>query len=199
MTQLPDGQPGPPILPTPRLRLRPFTPDDWRDAAVFYTDPEVCRYLYMTADPDGAAVRARLARFADAYRKGGFTLWAAERLGDGRVIGAVVLNPAAEEGEKQVSAGYCFARDCWGSGYATEALGAALAYAFETMGVRRVTARRFAENAASARVLGKAGFRCESQEEPTAGEGRGRSLYQYALTRDEWTRREGEGLDASSG
>lgn len=45
-----------------------------------------------------------------------------------------------------------------GNGYMTEALAAAIGYAFDTLGVQMVASRVFRENAKSHRVLEKLGF-----------------------------------------
>lgn len=49
----------------------------------------------------------------------------------------------------------------WGRGYASEALAAVLAYLFGQAGFHRVQAKCAAENAASERVMQKAGMRRE--------------------------------------
>ena len=54
--------------------------------------------------------------------------------------------------------GYFLAREHWGRGYATEAVGLALRYAFEWLNLRKVCARVYEPNVASIRVLEKNGF-----------------------------------------
>ncbi len=54
--------------------------------------------------------------------------------------------------------GYLLFRDYWGKGYATEAVSLAVDYAFETLNLRKLFARVFAPNGASAAVLAKNGF-----------------------------------------
>ena len=51
------------------------------------------------------------------------------------------------------------ARDAWGRGYATEAARALVAAGFAQLGLRRIVATCDPANAASARVLEKAGLR----------------------------------------
>jgi [ribosomal protein S5]-alanine N-acetyltransferase len=53
---------------------------------------------------------------------------------------------------------YCFAEAAWGRGYATEAAGALLGWAFDTLDLNRVQAETDTRNLASARVLEKLGF-----------------------------------------
>ncbi|MFN3178545.1 MAG: GNAT family N-acetyltransferase, partial [Thermus sp.] len=50
-------------------------------------------------------------------------------------------------------------KDRWGQGYGTEAVRAALAYAFGPLGLKRVKLRTFAHNLRARRAFEKAGFR----------------------------------------
>lgn len=49
----------------------------------------------------------------------------------------------------------------WGNGYATEALGAVIAYLFEQTTINRIETFAWAENSASTHVMEKAGMRFE--------------------------------------
>jgi RimJ/RimL family protein N-acetyltransferase len=53
------------------------------------------------------------------------------------------------------------ARDCWGKGYATEALSAISRYAFQELGVRKIDGGLYVPNHANRRVCEKVGFRKE--------------------------------------
>jgi RimJ/RimL family protein N-acetyltransferase len=59
--------------------------------------------------------------------------------------------------------GYWLAEPFWGRGIATDALLALTRYAIETHDLTRIYALPFASNAASCRVLEKAGFRLEGR------------------------------------
>ena len=81
---------------------------------------------------------------------------------DGKLAG----NISAERGAKNIQRlsaelGYYVARPLWGRGIATAAVKAIAKYIFENTDIVRLTAEVFAENAASARVLEKCGFRRE--------------------------------------
>ena len=62
---------------------------------------------------------------------------------------------------RRAEAGYWLGEPYWGRGYATEALGALLAFAFTTLELNRVGARHFGSNPASGRVMEKCGMRRE--------------------------------------
>lgn len=69
--------------------------------------------------------------------------------------------------------GYWLTPAAWGRGYATEAGHAVIAMARHALGLRRLDATPFVDNAASARVLAKLGFRATGRVEPRASRARG--------------------------
>ena len=78
-------------------------------------------------------------------------------------IGSIgfVLHPDVERVSAEI--GYWLAEPFWGRGIATEALVAVTRYAIDTHGLTRVYAVPFASNAASCRVLEKAGYALEAR------------------------------------
>ena len=85
---------------------------------------------------------------------------------DGEAVGSVgfVLRHDVERVSAEI--GYWLAEPFWGRGIATEALAATTDYAIETHQLTRVYALPFAWNAASCRVLEKAGYRARSAAAP---------------------------------
>ena len=57
--------------------------------------------------------------------------------------------------------GYRYFPESWGNGYATEALSSVVEFAFSQLSLHKVESGCVRENAASARVLEKSGFRLE--------------------------------------
>src|SRR5439155_7141617 len=82
---------------------------------------------------------------------------------DGEPVGGIgfVLHPDVERVSAEI--GYWLAEPFWGRGIATEALVAVTAHAMQTHGLTRVFAVPFAWNAASCRVLEKAGYVLEGR------------------------------------
>jgi RimJ/RimL family protein N-acetyltransferase len=86
---------------------------------------------------------------------------------DGVVIGTVSLDLLDGMGQPgmpertEAHIGYIFDPAYAGRGYATEAVTAMVAHAFDELGVRRITAGCFADNVASVRILEKLGMRRE--------------------------------------
>ncbi len=75
---------------------------------------------------------------------------------EGQIIGACGYT---DNGDASAELGYWIGRAYWGHGFATEAARAMANHAFTKGGYRRLTCCHFADNPASARVIGKLGFR----------------------------------------
>jgi RimJ/RimL family protein N-acetyltransferase len=52
-------------------------------------------------------------------------------------------------------------RDCWGQGYATEAIKAVVEFAFDTLNLHKITAGAYSANEGSIKAFQKAGFEIE--------------------------------------
>ena len=68
----------------------------------------------------------------------------------------IARQPEAIAGRRQI--GWAFAEAFWGQGYAAEAAGAALDYAFDTLGEDAVWAQTSTSNAASTKLMERLGF-----------------------------------------
>ena len=88
---------------------------------------------------------------------------------------------------RSASLGYCLDEPAWGHGYATEAAGALLQWAFDTLDLNRVQAETDTRNGASARVLEKLGFVREGTlREDCVVNGDVSDSWVYGLLRREW-------------
>lgn len=143
---------------TPRLSLcRPSPADAEAIFRRYASDPEVTLYVGFPRHRQIADSRAFI-EFSDA-------LWArwpcgpyvAFRRDTGALAGGTGL---MFETAARASTGYVLARDCWGLGLATEALGAMVDVAARC-GVQRLYAVCHDQHRASARVLEKGGFTLE--------------------------------------
>lgn len=144
-------------LTTARLRLRPWKAEDAEELYVLASDPEVGPLAGWAPHPNADYSRQIIANFFMSE-----TMWAIEELSTGRLVGSIgtlpntVSNLPIDDDEEE--AGYWVARDKWGQGYCTEALGAVVAQRFGSGGCRALWATVFPDNAASRRVLEKCGF-----------------------------------------
>jgi RimJ/RimL family protein N-acetyltransferase len=150
-------------IETERLLLRPFDAGDEAAFAAMHGREDVTRYLYFGARSADEA-REVLARKAAGTRldeEGDALELAAVLRDDGTLVGDLSLFYRSKL-HRQAEVGYLFHPDFHGRGLATEATEAMLRIAFESAGFHRVYGRLDGRNAASARVLEKAGMRREA-------------------------------------
>ena len=158
--ELPDDAPRPdPRLETERLVLDAAGPRFARELFEAYgQDSEVSRYLLWQPHETLRDTLAFLRDAVESWRTGEAYVWAIrERLDDGRpgpLAGMIGLQPDSEHDQ----VGYALARDRWGRGFMTEALGRVLAEATGTVGLEEIRITVHPENAGSIRVLEKAGL-----------------------------------------
>ena len=80
---------------------------------------------------------------------------------DGEAVGGIGVIPGADIERFSAEIGYWLGEPFWGRGIVSEALILISERAFERLNLLRLFALAFAENAASTRVLEKAGYACE--------------------------------------
>jgi RimJ/RimL family protein N-acetyltransferase len=139
------------ILESERLNLRPPRPWDMEDMAVWLGDFDVSRMLARVPHPYTEDHAEEFLAMAPDGRH----VFAIERRADGRFLGMIGLHP----GDGGHEMGYWLGKPYWGQGYATEAAGRMLHYAFGHVGLDTVRARWFHDNPASGHVLAKLGGR----------------------------------------
>lgn len=76
----------------------------------------------------------------------------------GEAVGGIGFVPGSDVERFSCEIGYWLSEDYWGRGIASEALSLLTAHLFEHLNMLRVFALPFADNAASIRVLEKAGY-----------------------------------------
>jgi [ribosomal protein S5]-alanine N-acetyltransferase len=145
------------IFETPRLIARRFGPRDIARFVAMRDDPEVARYQSWEryTEEDGRRFIADLARMQPGD-PGWFQI-ALEEKASGRFLGDCGLFIDGAD-PRLARIGYTIARPFWGRGFATEAVAALTAFAFESFRLHRITASVDPRNAASCRVLEKAGY-----------------------------------------
>ena len=80
-----------------------------------------------------------------------------------KVAGGIGLLPGTDVNRVQAEIGYWLGEEYWGRGIATEAVRGLTRHGFDTLELNRLFATPFAGNAASCRVLEKAGYRYEGR------------------------------------
>lgn len=159
---MPDAIPVPPLpqLDTRRLTLRACTPTDAPTIQRLLDDAEVAAGTLRIPHPypPGAAAEW-IGRHPTWWAEGRTAAWAMVERASGGIVGAITLKLA--RAHRRAEAGYWVARARWGEGFATESLRAVIAVGFDRLDLHRIEAHCYAENAASARVIEKAGMRFE--------------------------------------
>ena len=145
-------------LPTPTCVVRSYEPGDAASLARNADNREVWlnlrdRFPHPFAEADGAAyiaaVRSRpvTTSFAIAV--------------DGQAVGGISLDVGEDVERLSAELGYWLGEPYWGRGIMSDAVAVVTRYAFDDLGLIRVFALPFAHNAASCRVLEKAGYHRE--------------------------------------
>jgi RimJ/RimL family protein N-acetyltransferase len=144
-------------IDTGRLRLRkPLAADARAIFAAYAQDPDVTRYLVWRPHASIDDTRAFIADCLERWGRSAYPYVITSR-SDGSVLGMI----EARLSESLASVGYVLAKRWWGHGFTTEAVRAVVAAAFAQPLIQRVEAACDVDNAASSRVLEKAGFRLE--------------------------------------
>ncbi|MFH1513143.1 MAG: GNAT family N-acetyltransferase [Bacillota bacterium] len=147
-------------ITTGRLILRPLTLADAQDFYAYASVPGVGEMAgwkhHESTDESKAILRSMME---------GKEVLALVHKADQKVIGTLGLHPSwANEAEayrqyRVKEIGYVLSKDYWGQGLMPEAVGAVIAYCFDTLGLDALTCCHFTENGQSRRVIEKCGFR----------------------------------------
>lgn len=196
-------------IETPRLIIRPFNPDDWRDLYEYLSQPETVRFEpYGVYTVDEAKEEARRRAECMAFRAvclkqgGSGAIGDTNSTGKPKLIGNIYFE---KHGYGNWGLGYVFNSGYLRKGYATEAARAVIDYAvrefggyaasgpFSGLGVHRVTASCDPQNTASWRLLERLGFRREGHlrsnvhfHTDKSGAPIWKDTYLYAMLAEDW-------------
>jgi ribosomal-protein-alanine N-acetyltransferase len=146
-----------PILETDRLILRKLTLGDAEAVFAYASDPEVTRYVAWDTHRSLEDSKAFLKHTIRKNKRGDEPDWGIVYKGDQRFVGTCGF-AGWEAGHARAEIGYVIRREYWGQGLMPEAVRAVVSFGFENMDLNRLEARSIAENAASTRVMEKAGM-----------------------------------------
>jgi len=189
-------------LRTPRLVLRAMTSADVDDLHAYQSRDDVCEFLvYEPRSPDEVAAKVAVWAAALALRKDGdFWELAITRAADpGRVIGDLYFSIAGVA-DAAGEIGWALHPDFTGHGYMTEAAGAILSFAFDTLGLHRVRAVLDPRNQSSVALCRRLGMREEARFlEDVWFIGAWGDTAIYAILDREWRERVGSAAASASG
>jgi RimJ/RimL family protein N-acetyltransferase len=178
-----------PVLEEDGLRLRPFREDDVPRIVEACRDPRTQDWLGTLPDPyDEADARAWLEHQAENRARGQAVCWAVvDPEQDDRALASINCFDLVPEVECEI--GYWAHPDARGRGVVTRAMAEVVRYAFEDLGVRRVTAGAAAGNAASRHVIEANGLRTWGTERlGTAVHGGRADIVWYDVLVEDWRR-----------
>jgi ribosomal-protein-alanine N-acetyltransferase len=143
------------IAQTSRLLVREFTPEDETLLLALDEDERLTRYVKKRTPQESKQV------FKDTLKEykiqSGLGRWGIFNIADNDFIGICLLN-YSESDKNSIELGYRLHLKYWGSGIATEVAKALVFYGLNEIGLKEICAVTHPDNAASQRVLSKAGF-----------------------------------------
>lgn len=176
-------------LNTSRLCLRKITPDDRESYFRLFSSPEVAKYMLWEPHTSIAQTDAALEKLMARYSGGKCYRWGITLRGLDSLIGIIELLHF-DEAAGNCGFAYQISPEYWGKGYGTEALTAALDFAFSEMGMDTVEADHMGHNVASGAVMKKAGMTyVGTMPGKYTKNGVSFDAPQYRITREEWKMR----------
>lgn len=169
-----------------RVLLRPLGAEDVTERYVgWLNDPEVNRFLEtrharQTLESVAAFV-AQISTSADNW------LFAICRLDDGAHVGNIKLGPKKAHHSLADISLFIGERDAQGRGFGREAIALAARFAFDSLGLRKLSAGCYAENRSSLGAFNRVGFRQEGlRRKHYLLDGRPSDIIELGLCADEW-------------
>jgi RimJ/RimL family protein N-acetyltransferase len=142
---------------TTRLALWEITKAHGHELHELDSDPRVMRYIGAGGVRSRDDVDATMRRVIRAYGLyPGLGTWRATRRDNGEFVGWFALKYVPDAVEIEV--GYRLRAAAWGRGFATEGARDLVSYGFDALGLHRIIGITHPDNAASQRVLVKAGL-----------------------------------------
>lgn len=136
--------------------LREHTLEDLDAFYVYYTDPEVRRYILATIPKTKQQAQDEVVYCRDLFYKKGGIYWCIARRDTNEMVGAIGFYINNHHHRAEIC--YDLSKHYWGRGLMTRAIRRLVDYAFEQMHISRIEAVTMNENKASMAVLKKNGF-----------------------------------------
>lgn len=146
-----------PVLTTERMVLRQLRSSDAEQVFAIRSDPLVMRHVSRPLVLTMEDASLLIDRISTTVAAGDAVQWAMTVKGDDRLVGIIGFWRIVKE-HHCAELGYMLARDQWGRGLMSEAIGAVLPCGFNTLGFHKVEAITRPANVASIRALEKNGF-----------------------------------------
>jgi ribosomal-protein-alanine N-acetyltransferase len=152
-----------PRLETDRLLLREITPEDRDGIFRNFSDQDVAKWFFEEPYSKIEQVDEIIGAFSNEFEQGTGLTWAIALKESNEFIGTC--------GYEEVEIGSCgeigfdLAKEHWGKGLMSEALGAILDYGFDVFGLVKVEAHTYSTNSRAIRLLRNLGFQLQNVED----------------------------------
>ena len=144
-------------LKTKRLVLRKLSMDDTDAVFALRSDPVAMRYVPRPLAKNHDEAAAHIKLILDEIQANNSLQWAITLADDPTMVGIIGFWRMKKE-HYRAELGYMALPMHWGKGFMSEAIGAVVGHAFDTLGFHSLEAIVDPQNPASMRVLEKNGF-----------------------------------------
>lgn len=176
----------PQVLQTERLVLRQITESDGEATFRIFADDRVTEYYAWDTFTSVEQGHELAAKTAGQFRSREALRWGLVLPESPEIIGTCGYTQWNQD-HRYAILGYDLARPYWGQGLMSEAVAAVMQLGFERMSLHRVQATVMAGNAASIRLLERAGFSHEGvMRERMLHRGTFHDLWMFGITQAEW-------------
>jgi ribosomal-protein-alanine N-acetyltransferase len=177
------------VIETSRFTLRPLELADADALFELASNPDVARYMSWSAHQDRAETETFITGAISNRERDTDLTWAI--VIDGKPAGCIGLGGIRWTFRAwridRAELGYWIGQPYWGQGYTSEAARVATTWAFETLGLHKLTIGCIEGNAASQRIIEKLGYRFLAKfEDDVWRDGRWWNHLRYELTAAEW-------------
>lgn len=148
-----------PELESKRLKLVEIKQEYLKDMFVLFGDPEVTKYYNIKTFNEVKDAQIYLEWFRSRYEGRLGIRWGISIKGLTGIIGTIGFNTFTVN--HRANLGFDLQSAYWNKGYMTEAVKAVVDFGFNSLNINRIDAEVMVENAASEKVLAKAGFQKE--------------------------------------
>ena len=175
-----------PTLASERLILRQLVDGDVSGLFAIFSDPDVMRYWDSGPLKSRGEARLLLEDIREGFRTRRLFQWGIADFASDGAIGTCTIW-RVDPVHRRAEIGFALVREHWGKGFATEAVGRLIRFAFEELDLHRLEADADPRNDRSLRVLERLGFRREGYlRERYHVEGEIQDAIILGLLRSEW-------------
>jgi RimJ/RimL family protein N-acetyltransferase len=171
------------------VTLRDVEPDDWEAFYAFDQDTEASRFGWQIHFPRSKAAAKEWAEELAKKKPENDNHFFAMVGPEGKVVGSMNAH-ACDRRNGTFEYGISVDRECWGKGYAADAMKVLLRYYFDELGYAKVHAIVYAYNDRSIRMHEKFGMVREGQlREAKFTDGKRYDMFIFGMTADEFRAR----------